>query len=615
MGKKKEKQIKVKEIIKPNNILPSVSIITITQLSRYKCLEILLEHIKEQTYTNIIEWVIVEGSKSEDAIENSKNIKLLKENSGLLFPIIYIELKGNVKLGEMRNIGNNKCKGDITVCMDDDDFYFNTRVAHAVEKLTNSEAKIAGCSAILMCDYVLNKLYKFNQFVPNHSTNTAMAWKKEYLLNNRHDSNKEFAEEASFTRNFTELMVQLEAEKTFILSSHTFNTFNKREIATTGSIGLNPTLKEIDIDIHTYIKKDIYDKYIKLFVQKKDSKYDIVYFCGGFSIDWDPTDMKLGGSEQAVVNLVNQWTKTGKKVAVYGKVKEQNFQGVDYIDWKKFPFEQNFKIVILWRLSGLISMNTFKINAKEIWLDVHDRFFPQFIDNYKKYGNKVDKIFLKSNYHAEIFREQFNDELNLSKCVVIPNGVRTEQFKENKENVIRNPYRFCYCSCYTRGLKDILENIWPIIYNYEPRAELHVYYGMDGIQDINFKNHLKHLLSQPGVMDHGRQPMEMIIREKYMSNFHLYITNTIGEIDCISIRESLATGCIPLISNFGIFKEREGIHFDFIEGNKQSQGLIAVKIIQLLKSQDEMDKYREKIVESPLLIGWEEVADKWLQQT
>ena len=111
---------------------------------------------------------------------------------------------------------------------------------------------------------------------------------------------------------------------------------------------------------------------------------------------------------------------------------------------------------------------------------------------------------------------------------------------------------------------------------------------MSLIPDENFKNYLRFLLSQPGVMDHGRQPMEMIIREKHMSNFHLYITNTIGEIDCISIRESLATGCIPLISNFGIFKEREGIHFDFIEGNKQLQAMIAVKIIQLLKNQNKL---------------------------
>ena len=35
---------------------------------------------------------------------------------------IYVKREKQVKLGELRNIGNNKCKGDITVCMDDDDF-------------------------------------------------------------------------------------------------------------------------------------------------------------------------------------------------------------------------------------------------------------------------------------------------------------------------------------------------------------------------------------------------------------------------------------------------------------------------------------------------------------
>ena len=32
---------------------------------------------------------------------------------------------------------------------------------------------------------------------------------------------------------------------------------------------------------------------------------------------------------------------------------------------------------------------------------------------------------------------------------------------------------------------------------------------------------MKLLLAQPGVMDHDRQPMDMIIREKYLSTFHL----------------------------------------------------------------------------------------------
>jgi hypothetical protein len=110
-------------------------------------------------------------------------------------------------LGELRNRGNTTCTGDITVCMDDDDFYPIDRVEHAVERLEGSKAKIAGCSAVLIYDYFLDKLYKFKPFGPNHSTNNCMAWKKEYLKDNKHDSTKEMAEESSFTKAFTETMV------------------------------------------------------------------------------------------------------------------------------------------------------------------------------------------------------------------------------------------------------------------------------------------------------------------------------------------------------------------------------------------------------------------------
>ena len=597
---------------KNNKKKTSVSILTITQLKRSECLDILIDLINAQTYKNIIEWVLVEGSKSrEDKDKNAIKIKELQENSVLKFPIIYIDTKDNTKLGELRNIGNNSCKGDITVCMDDDDFYPKTRVSHAVEKLTSSPCKIAGCSALYMYDYILERLYKFKEFMPYHSTNTCMAWKKEYLLTNQHDPDKDLAEEPSFTKNFTEPMIQLDAEHTNILSSHTFNTFNKRELCTSGTMKINPKMDEVNVHISNFIDEKIYSRYRKLFVNVCDNPYDIVYFCGGFSIKWDPADMKLGGSEQAVVNLSTNWAKLGKKVAVYGEVPDKTLNGVDYFNWQKFPFEQNFNIVILWRLYGLDSGASFKIKAKEIWFDIHDRFFQQFNEKYERLGGCINKIFLKSDNHLQLFKEAFKEEKDISKCIVIPNGIRIEQFIENTENITRNPYRFCYCSCYTRGLQQIIEKIWPVIYNYEPRAELHVYYGMDMIQDQNYKNYMSSLLARPGVMDHGRQPMEMIIREKYYSNFQLYITNSLLEIDCISIRESLVTGCIPLLSNSGVFKERDGIHFDLTEDDK-TYGLIAVKIIQLLKKYDEMNNIREKLKDSPSIINWEDVSKKWL---
>jgi hypothetical protein len=421
------------------------------------------------------------------------------------------------------------------------------------------------------------------------------------------------AEESSFTKNFSEPMVQLQSEHTIIVSSHDNNTFNKRELLVGGTIRINPSLTQIDNVITDFIKEPYYSKYKELFVRNFESKYDIVYLAGGYSIKWDPEDKSLGGSEQAIVNLVNNWAKLGKKVAVYGEIPEKTFNGVDYIDWKKFPFEATHNIVILWRLYGLWCGGPFPLKAKKIWLDCHDNFLGNFSEGWKRWGNVVQKVLFKSNYHKDEFETRNKCKLPKERYEIIPNGIRINEFKENKENTVRNPYRFCYCSCYTRGLAEILQFVWPVIYNFEPRAELHVYYGMNNVKDDNMKKYFLSLLSQPGVMDHGRQPLDLIVREKQLSSFHLYLSKSEQEIDCISIRESLVTGCIPILSTFGVFKDREGVHLEVIDKDVKSYQNAAVKILQMMEQQDKLIGYREKIKSSPLIISWENIAKKWLE--
>ena len=595
---------------------PTVSIITITQNKRFECLKILLELIKVQTYSNIIEWIIVEGSKMDiDAEENKKKITELIDNEQkeLLFKIIYIEKEKTVKLGELRNIGNKNCSGDITICMDDDDYYPINRVEHAVSKLSNSSSKIAGCSAHLMYDYDLDMLVQMKQFGPYHSINSCMAWKKEYLLSNSHDNEKDSGEELSFTKNFTEPMVQLDPYSTVILSSHSLNTYSKKKffIAHLNQVP-NSIDKIITKPIERYIPQKILSDYKNIFNSfnsQNDKDYDIVYMCGGFSISWNPEDKKLGGSEQAVVNLSENWIKMGKSVIVYGEVPDITVNDVVYRPWNKFDFKRKYKNLILWRNFGLSTVIPLNIKADFLAVDVHDNFIGQGGETFKKYYNKCNKIFLKSNYHKECLLNKIDSNIDNNKIITIPNGIRVNKFINKPEEIERNPFRFCYCSCYTRGLDKIISILWPIIYNYEPRAELHVYYGMDGITDENYKNYLLRLLSQPGVMDHGRQPIEMIIREKYLSTFHFYITNTEAEIDCISIRESLVTGCIPLLSNFGVFKERQGLHFDF--NNDKEIKMASINIINLLKNPQKVNEFREKIKNDATIVNWDIIALEW----
>lgn len=594
---------------------PTVSIVTITQLKRFPCMQILKDIVKSQNYQNIIEWIIVEGSKDEDAALNSENIKLLKESSDLSYPIIYLEKKPGEKLGALRNKGNKACSGDITVVMDDDDYYPENRVKHAVEQLQASSKLLAGCSAMYIYDYTLEKLCKFKGFGDNHSINSCFAWKKQYLEKHSHDDSKECGEEPSFTNEFKEPMIQLDPEKTIIQNSHTQNTFSKREILNGGICKFTQSNIEISRPITELIPEPFFSRYKALFFKEEKSKYDIVYFAGGFGVAWDPLSKSPGGSEQAIVQLSQSWTKLGKKVAVYGMIPELTIEGVDYFDWKKFPFNEQHDIVVLWRTYGMVCGLPFPIKAKHIWLDLHDGNCPkELMEMWYRYNQKITKVFFKSKFHKELFEKYLRLKLDSTRYTIIPNGVRIEEFSQNKDLVQRNPYRFCYTSCYTRGLFPILQYIWPIIKQIEPRAELHVYYGMDLVKDDEFKKAIIPLLASKGVMDHGRQPVKVIIREKYLSNFHIYFSKSEAEIDCITIKESLLTGAIPLISDFGVFAERDGIKFNLGDMSPNTLANIALKIIEIIKD-PKLDDLRETLKKSNTIIPWIDISAKWLQES
>ena len=214
--------------VAPNADMPTVSIITISQYARRECLQNLSMLIKAQIYPTIVEWVIVEGSRTEaDAVKNAPLIKMLKID----IPITYVPYQYGQALSDLRNAGNAACKGDIIVCMDDDDYYPPTRVSHAVYRLQNSTALIAGCSKAYIYFYLTGQFFKFKSFGPNHSTNNCLAYKREYLQNHQHLPGLSKAEESSFTDDFKEPMEQLDPMKTIVISGHGTNTVDKSLIS------------------------------------------------------------------------------------------------------------------------------------------------------------------------------------------------------------------------------------------------------------------------------------------------------------------------------------------------------------------------------------------------
>jgi glycosyltransferase involved in cell wall biosynthesis len=251
--------------------ITSVSIVTITQYSRFDCLKNLYELILLQDYTTIDEWIIVEGSQTEEHIMmNSKQILDFIEKVQQFTDIHIIYLCKSVEplpLSNLRNLGNNACSGDIIVCMDDDDYYPPKRISHAVEALNFSNYAIAGCSAMYMYDFFLEKLYKFRGYHNYHSTNNCMAFTHEYLKTHSHKEGLYSGEEFSFTNGFTEPMYQLNPLKCIIVSSHNKNTYNKRDII------IKETMKEENrflyevkqINISTIIPEIIFERMRNIF--------------------------------------------------------------------------------------------------------------------------------------------------------------------------------------------------------------------------------------------------------------------------------------------------------------------------------------------------------------
>jgi hypothetical protein len=609
-----------------------VTIVTITQASRINLFDLLLNNIQNQTYKNILEWIIVYDE--ENYLELLDKIQTIQ----LYFNIKLIKIPSKTNnleftdLGSLKNIANANAQGDIIIWMDDDDYYFPNYINSCIDKLMHSHKLLVGSNTIYVYDVILNKLFKMANY--KH----IFGYKKNYLITHKFtplyktetENNNLFLPNKyniniydSFTNNFSVEIEELLSDQIYIKFSHNQNKLFKKHMLLGSTITPISDINNLLTNVLDYlIPTNIFNLYYKhLIYEFYPIDYDIIYLTGGFCIVWDPEDTKLGGSEQAIVQLSENWIKLNKKVVVYGNFNEDKIlNGVHYIQWVKFPFHKKLKTVILWRRYGILLALNNIIKCDKLIIDFHDNFFTiNDLDSklLNSLFNKVNVFNVKSNYHKDCFIK-FLEDKNILKNVninVIPNGIRIENFKNYSKlnnTINREPYRFCYCSSYDRGLETILEKVWPCIYKEQPLAELHVYYGMDYIFDDNFKNKMHTLLNQKGVTDHGRQPMEVIIKEKYLSTFHLYLNTSIAEIDCISIKESLVTGCIPIISTFGVFQERDGLKFPWDPSNNELCNKITMQLIQLMNNYKLIEKLRNKLLESDTIINWLLIAEKWL---
>jgi glycosyltransferase involved in cell wall biosynthesis len=203
---------------------PFVSVLTPTY-NRRKFIPTLVECYKKQTYPkDRMEWIVVDdgADKVEDLF-----LKLTRD----LPNVRYIRLAEKVNIGAKRNILNKEAKGDIMVCIDDDDYYPPERVSHAVTRLMSSpKIDLAGSSEVYIYFTDTGEIYKFGPYGPNHATNGTFAYRSNYGKTHFYDESVTHAEEKSFLEEYKHPMIQLDPLKTIFVMSHSENTFDKKDI-------------------------------------------------------------------------------------------------------------------------------------------------------------------------------------------------------------------------------------------------------------------------------------------------------------------------------------------------------------------------------------------------
>lgn len=237
---------------------PFVSVLTPTY-NRAKFIPALVECYKSQTYPkDRMEWIILDdgtekiGSLIETLTKGLPNIR-------------YIALEEKVNVGAKRNMLNKETKGDICVCMDDDDYYPPERVAHAVTRLMSTpQVDLAGSSEMFMYYTDTAEIVKLGPYNNNHATNGTFAYRARYGKTHMYDESVIFAEEKSFLEEYKHSMIQLDSRKVILVMSHSENTFSKDALRKTES----PFVKKLDksmLKLRDFIKdKKIRDMYLAI---------------------------------------------------------------------------------------------------------------------------------------------------------------------------------------------------------------------------------------------------------------------------------------------------------------------------------------------------------------
>jgi predicted O-linked N-acetylglucosamine transferase (SPINDLY family) len=373
-------------------------------------------------------------------------------------------------------------------------------------------------------------------------------------------------------------------------------------------------LQAINLDAKSFDKRDATGR-------------DLVFYCGPVTEVWNPEIARthgIGGSEEAVIWLSRLLHHRGWNVTVYANcgLEERVYDGVRWRPYWMWNYRDRQDITILWRGPHLADN---EINSGKIILDMHD-VIPESELSPDRVA-KIDKIFVKSNFHRSLFPSVPDD-----KFAIVPNGIDAELFEHTGD---RDPHLLINTSSADRSIEAFLD-CFALIKQQVPAATAQWAYGW-GMWDVTnasspqkmaWKAAIQARMRELGVTERGRLSHTEVAALYHRAAIFAY-PSEMAEIDCISLSKAMAAGAIPITTDFAAMGEKAGhggvflhsnktkddwtqpgqFHFEITDPAQKAQFIAeAVKLLRNPPGEEERESMRQWARST---FEWNSVADAW----
>lgn len=342
----------------------------------------------------------------------------------------------------------------------------------------------------------------------------------------------------------------------------------------------------------------------------------IAFFCAPSAEQWwsaSSVRSGIGGSEEAAIHMAGMLAARGHKVEIYNAPSRPTAWegGVRYAGYD--TLSRGIEVGVVWRYAALLRrVDRVPVDRMYLWL--HDMVdVTSFADVLQRFR----RVMVLSRFH----RNQY-PTLPDEQVMVTANGIVPEQFEQAEP---RDPELMVYGSCYSRGLRTLLEN-WRRIRGVVPGARLHVFYGWQTVARLNpqrmarIRPYFEALMRQDGIIHLGRIGHQAVAREYLRAGLWAYPCS-FPETSCISAMKAQAGGAVPVVIPTGALAETTRFGFCTMRSYTDYAGMPMPRrvidewikgLLGLLCDPARQARIRaEMMPTSRRRFAWSKVADAW----